>query len=220
MFFDKAGPKDWVFPACCDCNNGSSNDDRIFSVFAIMFCMKDADELSQKDIKRTIRSVSNGVPSDFRNRVEQFLSREDIPFEDYPSFDLLDSDKKICHLVARKIAKAIYYKKHKKSLPKAATLSVHWIVNVDWNEKTIGPLSQFIPETPAPTIKDEDSVSDGEQFIYSINNVEEYIFIFFKIHMCAIYCCLISPSGAVRSANPAFSDWYDMKDNKVSQEPA
>jgi len=219
MFFDKKGPEGWVFPGCGDCNNGSSNEDRIFSIFALMFGVQNHDELPGTDMQRIMRSVLNGAPRELQTRIERFLSGENIPSEDYPRFELADSDKRACHLVARKIAKAIYYRERSKSLPKEAVLSTHWIPNGHWDKKTIGSLSKFISSMQAPTIENNNLVVAGKQFIFSIDDVDEYISICFQIHTAAIYYCLISPSGKVSLSNPAFSDWYDMKDNAIAQEP-
>ena len=213
VFINKAFPEEFIFPACEKCNVGTSVEDQIFVSLNLVFGFPDGG-LPIDDMKRVVRGINHGVPQPLKDKLLSFLNPSVLPdVGESLSFELDTQMKAALSKIARKIAKAMHYKKTGGILKKGAILCAHVIPNSKFMDKSTQELFNLFPD-----LKDPHACTSviGSQFIHGSKQVEggSVIAYIFQIHRAVVFLCFISENGSKLPTKLPL-EWFDMDEKLI-----
>lgn len=170
MFKGKQRPDGLVFPACDECNQGTSHSDLVASMLGRVY--PDAgDPIEKADIQKTISAVANNVPGVLNEMhlddAEQELTRRRLGIGIGGGFLRLNGPLLTRHMTvfAAKLGLALYFDATGKALPVTGRIVPFWFSNVQSLEGKIP--AEFLNTLPALKTLQQGRKSVGDQFQYS-----------------------------------------------------
>jgi hypothetical protein len=175
VFEGRQRPKGFEFPACGQCNNGTSHSDLVAAMLARIW--PDADsEIQKKDVKKLLSAVANNIPQLLHEmnvgRAGEKLARKlhSLPTDVHPmraNGPLLTHH---IHTFAAKFGFALHYEVYGAPVPATGGVQVMWFSNVQALNSQIQQM--LVDLLPSPSTLQQGTKSAGEQFKYSYTTVE------------------------------------------------
>lgn len=144
LFAGRQWPEGFEFPACANCNGGTSNDDKLAAMMAFMSPRPEDSEaiagqgmkLVQAMLRHDPSKVSDmlGIDPAERQRVAAELGMAPAPgqsLDDLPIVRVTGDMDAAVRSLARKPTKALYWTETGAILPAGAGILFHWFTNAD-----------------------------------------------------------------------------------------
>jgi hypothetical protein len=174
-FEGRQRPKGFEFPACGQCNNGTSHSDLVAAMLARIW--PDADsEIQKKDVKKLLSAVANNIPQLLHEmnvgRAGEKIARKrhNLPTDAHPmraNGPLLTHH---IHTFAAKFGFALHYEVCGAPVPATGGVQVMWFSNVQTSYNHIPQM--LVDILPSPLTLQQGTKSAGDQFKYSYTTAE------------------------------------------------
>lgn len=177
MFDGRQRPKGLEFPACRECNNGTSHSDQVASLMGRVY-PDAAHQQGRDDIKRLLSGVGKNVPGLLREmqmgRAAQKFALRDIPSMPAGSGVLRANGpilSKHMHAFGAKLGFAFHFEAHKSPVPTDGGVQTMYFTNVSVAKGEL-PID-LINLLPAPRTLRQGQREVSSQFQYSWRLTEE-----------------------------------------------
>lgn len=181
LFRDKAWPEGYAFPACKDCNGGSSDDDLIVAFLAQLRI--GADQATQQKAGGLMKAVNRQHPGFLRQMVDlsavearavaRRLGMSPEPGQTYQQMGVVRIPEAMhsgVESVAAKFTKGVYFRHTGAVFPADGGILFHWFTNAQLREHGSIPVldvfAQFAAVEP-PLTRNGRNLSDQFSYRYS-----------------------------------------------------
>ena len=183
VFDNKKWPEGYVFPACVNCNGGSSKYDSIFGLVSRINPFEKEPKEIREETERLIRAYLEQYPNEARdvklstNQKRNWAKKTNIKlsqgesYGELPIISLPKSWKESIQIVSTKIIKALHYKHTGKIIPSDALVDVKWWSNADYIEGKFP--KEFVELLGNNVLLKRDNLTLNQQFSYSYQVSED-----------------------------------------------
>jgi hypothetical protein len=186
LFLDRRWPEGFSFPACHKCNNGTADDDQIFSVLALAGELENS-SLRSDQAEKALEGFSKKDPNLFDRMFEQ-TSRQGRryarelgispakgqTYRDLPLLTITEEVHRSVGVVAGKLTKAIYFRHQSRIFPKKGGILFHWSTNADklaGRKVALEAFGNIKGEQPL-LVRDSKKLNDQFSYIYSSDETQ------------------------------------------------
>lgn len=205
-FIESKWPHGYVAPSCVPCNNGSSDDDQIFSIISITFGDPTGGRVPKGDIERFVRGYSKGIPASGKRLIDKVRSAKRLG----PYYGVtIDADHRASlERISRKIGKYLVFKHHSQIVQPPMLIGATIFLNSELH------VADEIIQAFAPYRAPETGLAANfdKQFAYSIRAIEGGGWaVTYQMHAAFLAVVIICPQDRLdHMTPPGYCDWWDV----------
>lgn len=144
VFDNKKWPEAYTFPACVNCNVGSSQSDSIFALVSRIYPTTEESEEVKNETEKLIRAFVEAYPKTAKNlgltanqkrnwaKNTGFKLAEGESYGELPIVRMPAEWNQSIEIVSEKLIKALHYKHTSKIIPKNAGIKIKWWTNAQY----------------------------------------------------------------------------------------